>query len=314
MKKISIYSFLLTVLMLAFSACEKERAFVEYEDLEYGAIPRLVGAITGPYGNSFNYFDLDGSFIEFTVEFYDENNGKNVSNYAWTVSYDGGTPVAMASMDAGSFGTNAEGLPTATFKFTFQDVLGKLGLTTAQVEGGKSFEFLASLTKTNGKVFTRDNTTANLQGQPAFRAFFQNKVSIICPSELEGTFEAKSVGAGPWGCTSEWTGTVKWVHEGNGVYDIIAVDAAGAEQVDFSMGAYWTCYGEDSTLPGGDLRLNDACGKLSYTGQSRWGETYTFNSLTIDGKTLTIDWVNSYGEGAVTTLTRTDKDWPPLTF
>ena len=47
----------------------------------------------------------------------------------------------------------------------------------------------------------------------------------------------------------------------------------------------------------------------------RWGETYTFNNLTVDGKSLTIDWVNDYGEGGITTLTRTDgKNWPALGF
>ena len=311
MKKISIYTFALTFLMLAFSACEKDRTFTEFKDLEYGAYPRLIEGITGPYGNAFNYFDVAGSYIEFTVEFYDENNGKNVTNYSWTVSYDGGTAVQIASVDASSFGTSPDGLPSTSFKFTFQEVLTKLGLTIDGVEGGKSFQFLATLTKSDGKVFTRDNTSSILQAQPAYKALFQNKVPIICPSALEGTFAAHTVG---W-CGSEWDGTVKWVATNEpGVYDIIAVDAAGAEQVDFSMGAYWVCYDPTATLPGGDLRIIDACGKLSYRGASRWGELYTFNSITVDGKSATFDWVNDYGEGGVTTLTRTDKDWPDLKF
>ncbi|MEY3052451.1 MAG: hypothetical protein RLY31_2236 [Bacteroidota bacterium] len=315
MKKISFYSFALSILVLAFSACEQDKAFPEFKDLQYGAIPRLIEGINGTYGTAFNFNSIDDSFIEFTVEFYDENQGRNVASYAWSVSYNGGSAVQLASVDAGSFGTSPDGLPSTSFRFTFGEVLSKLGLTIEDVEGGKSFAFRATLTKTDGTVFTAQNTAANLQGQPAFKALFQINVPIICPSELEGTFEAETVGSGPWGCTNTWTGTVKWVQVEPGVYDIISVDDAGADQYDFSMGAYWVCYGTDATLPGGDLRIVDACSSLSYRGASRWGESYVFNSITVNGATATFDWVNSYGEGGVTTLTRTDgKDWPDLKF
>lgn len=262
MKKLSLYTFVLAFFMMLITACEKDRRFPEFENLEYGAIPRLVSppGIAGPYGNSFNYFDVAGSYIEFTVEFYDENNGKNVSGYSWTVSYDGGTPVAMASADASGFGTNAEGLPTASFKFTFQEVLTKLGLTIDDVDGGKSFEFLATLTKNNGKVFTRDNTTANLQGQPAFRALFQNKVPIICPSDLGGTYTVVTTYAQHDFLPdfAENTMTMEIEALGNGVYKI--ADASGGL---YANGPYSVEYGTTG-LP---FEFTDACGKISWQDQ-----------------------------------------------
>lgn len=316
MKRIFKYSLALSLAMLMFNACEKDKAFPEFDSLEYGAIPRLIEGIDGPYGNAFNFSDIAGSYIEFTVEFYDENQGRNVTEYSWTVAYDGGDPVALASMSSSNFGTSPDGLPSASFKFTMTDVMAALGLTENDIEGGKSFEFQATLKKNDGKVFTSVNTSSNLQGQPAFRALFQIKTNIICTSDLGGTFDAHTVANGPWGCTNEWTGQVTFIDEGNGVYIIAAQDADHPDNPwDFSMGAYWVCYGTGATLPTdettGDLRLTDACGKLGYSGTSRWGEVYWLNSVTVDGANLTLDWENDYGEGGVTTLTRTDgSTWP----
>lgn len=306
------YALALSLAVLVFNACEKDRAFPEFDQVEKGAFPRLIAGIDGPYGNAFNFSDIEGSYIEFTVEFYDENQGRNVTEYSWTASYDGGTPVPFASVTASQFGTSPDGLPSASFKWTMTEVMAALGLTANDIEGGKSFEFQATLKKSDGKVFTSVNTSANLQGQPAFRALFQIRTPIICTSDLAGEFDATTKGAGPWGCTNEWTGKVRFVDEGNGIYRIEAMDANHPDWVeDFSMGAYWVCYGDGATLPGGDLRLSDACGKLSPIGTSRWGETYWYNSVSVNGNVLVLDWENDYGEGGVTTLTRTDgKNWP----
>jgi hypothetical protein len=57
--------------------------------------------------------------------------------------------------------------------------------------------------------------------------------------------------------------------------------------------------------------MTDACGKLSIIGLSQWGEAYVFNSVTVSGNMLTLDWANDYGETGVAKLTRTDgKNWP----
>jgi len=81
MKKILISFFSLSLLFLAFS-CEQERAFPEFEDLQYGSFPRRL-SFTGEYFIT----NIATSKITFKVEFYDENQGKNVESYSWAVSY-----------------------------------------------------------------------------------------------------------------------------------------------------------------------------------------------------------------------------------
>lgn len=310
------YSFLLGLAVFLIS-CEQDRTFPEYEDIEHGAYPRLLGSITGPNAPSFNYNDPANASISFMVEFYDDENGQTVDSYSWTANHtQTGTSAVIASQTRADFGVNAEnGRPTASFTFTLQQALDALGLTIDDVNGGEAIDFYATLTTNRGQTFTRTNTNAITQGQPAFRALFQIKSNLICPSEMEGVFDASTTGQGVWAgtpCSSSWTGKVEWINEGNGVYNIRSF-IEGDTLIDISMGSYFACYGAtaQSSFPNGDLKITDACGKLSYIGLSQWGEVYTFNSITVNGNQLTIDWANSYGETAVTTLTRTDgKDWP----
>jgi hypothetical protein len=132
---------------------------------------------------------------------------------------------------------------------------------------------------------------------------------------LAGVFDATTVGKGSWAgspCSETWTGSVEWVHEGNGVYNVMSTQN-GEVFTDMSMGGYFACYGASSqgSLPNGNLRITDSCGKLAFSGLSQWGETYVFNSIIVNGGTLVIDWENDYGETATTTLVRTDgKNWP----
>jgi len=303
--KFLAYSFLLVL----FASCANDTPlpFVEFQDLGKGALARLIDGVNGEY----NFFSSETSSISFTVEFFDDAQGKNVASYSWTVAHgpSGTGPVQFASMDASSFGTSPDGLPSASFTFSMQSVMDVLGITIDDVNGGDAFDFQATLTKTDGSVFTSANTGANVVSSAPFSGFFQYQASVICPSALEGTFDASNVA---W-CGDPWTGVVRWENEGKGVYNVFVTDANGDEQVDMSMGSYWPCYGTDATLPGGNLKINDACNRLFFTGASRWGEVYSFNSVTADGPNLILDWVNDYGEGGVVTLTRQDgNDWPAL--
>jgi hypothetical protein len=318
MKNKILYTGLFLVSILAFIGCEQDRTFPEFENLEHGAYPRRLGSITGTYSPNFNYNDVAGSSLGFSVEFYDDNNGQNVESYSWTVNHaPTGTSATILTINKSQFGTSPDGLPSADFTFTFQGALDALGLTIDDVNGGESIQFYATLTMNDGRVFNHVNTSDILEGQPAYRALFQHRASIICPSELAGEFDATTVGKGTWAgsaCSGMWTGKVTWVHEGNGVYNVKSF-YNDEEFTDMSMGGYNACYypagAPQSGLPNGTLRINDACGKLFYSGLSQWGETYVFNSITVNGNSLVIDWENDYGETALTTLVRTDgKNWP----
>ncbi len=315
MKKFKLYIVIFLGAFMFITGCEQDRTFVEYKDLEHGAFPRRLGAVTGPYAPAFNYNDVEGSFLSFTVEFYDDTNGQSVESYCWTVNHaPTGTSAPMGCKTRSQFGTSPDGRPSADFTFTFQQALDALGLTINDVNGGEALDFYATLTLTDGRVFDRINTSTILQGQPAFNAFFQHKANLICPSLLAGVFDASTTGnGGIWACNSTWTGQVEWVLDGNGIYDVKSTHSSGEVFTDMSMGGYYACYNSaaQSSLPNGNLRIADACGKLTYTGLSQWSEVYSFNSISVNGETLVIDWSNDYGEAAITTLVRTDgKNWP----
>lgn len=316
------FSFLLGIVFLI-AACEKERTFPEFHEIEHGVYASQVGSFVGPNGKDFNYNDPGNASVTFSVEFYDDTNGACAEEYCWTANHaPTGRSAQLECQTKSQFGVNPDnGRPTATFTFTLQEALDALGLTINDVNGGEAIDFYATLRTCKGQVFDRTNTNAVTQGQPAFRALFQFKSNLICPSELEGVFDANTTGQAVWAgtpCNSNWTGTVIWDHLGNGVYDVYAV--IGADTLhDMSMGAYFACYGQDNEAgypngaggTAGSLRITDACGKLAYSGLSQWGESYVFNNLVVNGNQLTLDWTNSYGESAVTVLTRTDgKNWP----
>lgn len=143
-------------------------------------------------------------------------------------------------------------------------------------------------------------------------------ITVLCSSELEGTYAVSSVGQGSWGCTATYTGTVKWVKTGDGSYDSYTVGVT-SDVKDLSFGSYIACYGyaadasAQGSFPNGSVQLNDECNKLFFSGTSQWDEIYSINSVSTSGSELIIDWGNDYGEGAISTFTRTDgTSWPNL--
>lgn len=295
------------------SACEEiETPFPEFDELEYGAFPRLLSGPTG----EFNFFNIAGSSISFTVEFYDENQGKNVSSYSWTVSYIDRTnngannkpAVSLVTVPASSFGTSPDGLPSTTITFTLQQVLDALSLTRDDINGGDTFEFQGTITKTDGSTFSNANTDQNLVGQPAFRAFFFFRQNLICPSALAGEYTMVTtyhqhdfLPAYP-----ENTQTVTIKSLGSGRYEIVG---------DFSGGLYSTGpyslpdpngYGT-SGITG--ATFTDACGKISVPPvldpwQNLNPDPTRPNSINTDTGVITISVVGDvYGESWTSVFT-----------
>ena len=77
---------------------------------------------------------------------------------------------------------------------------------------------------------------------------------------------------------------------------------------DASFGQFGCAWGD--TPPGGNVRFNDACGKLSMSGTDKYGDSYSFEVVSVEGNKLTINWKNTYGDGGTTTLTRAGGNWP----
>lgn len=256
-------------LLLAFSACEKDRAFLEFDDLEKGAFPRLLDGVNG----EFNFFDPSGSSVDFTVEFYDENQGKDVVSYAWSATYVDkttntlGNPADVVTYTTSDFKPEpTSGLPSVTVTITFQQVLDALGLTTDQIAGGDAIRMQGTLTKSDGKVFTANNTSSGIiSNGPAFGAWFIFDQNIICPSALEGTYSATTtyhahdfLGDGYTTNTQD----VEWQALGSGQYDVVGFDGGL-----YSTGPYQSGYGTSALT----ITVTDACGIISFGGaQDPW--------------------------------------------
>ncbi len=327
-KILSLYPYALVALMVFFTACEQDRAFPEFADVQTGAVPRQIGDTEG----TFDFENIDGSQLTFTVEFYDVNQGRDVSSYSWAVTYAGMGPASIKSFDSSQFSPNSDGFPQITITITFNEVLAALGITSDGIVPGESFTLLGSITMNDGRVFDANNTTSNVQGQPLFNGLFQIRQgveNVPCFSKLAGTFDAAAAatnqmaGIGWDDCDgNNFTTTVIWNAEhdpevfGTGTYFVESLNANGEVRDDVSMGIYYTCYTSSQTndggnLPLGDVRVNDDCGSLFFTGSSQWGELYSFNAVSANGADLTLDIVNDYGEGGSVRLTRQDgMDWP----
>ncbi|HFA48680.1 MAG TPA: hypothetical protein ENJ95_06665 [Bacteroidetes bacterium] len=318
------------------SCADEPLPFETFDQSQKGAFARKLEDDKG----TFFFTDPDNSSFSFTVEFYDDNDGKNVASHDWYVWHrnnitgDVTDKALMVSMPASSFGTNAKsGLPTASYTFTMNDALAALGLTIDDVNGGDDLIFDGFVVKTDGSSFGPDNTGSSLQGNNGFDGIFRFQKPLLCVSALDGTYDFSSEVSGGTG-NGTWdgnigmvqTGKVRFEQVGDGVYNIYTIPGNDVEFLDISFGAYFAGWGYDPNDPNsqgsmpntevgaeGNIQIIDACNKLSYTGSSQWGETYAFNSVTVNGPVLILDWINSYGEGAITTITRTDgTDWPAL--
>ena len=314
-----INKFIAMFLSVAFlAACSEETVVDEvFDTTTSGAVLRTLESST-----ALNFFELSTSEVSITLEEQDEQGGdllERVDVYVGftdNTSVNGTTSVEEAlveSIPASAFTENEIGLPQISYSVTGDELVQALGLTSDQFTGGDAFVVRFELILTDGRTFSASSVSGNVSGGSYFSSPFAYNAPLICPSDLGGTYDYTSTA---W-CGGSISGTATLVEEEEGVYDVTGPDPANNVE-DFDFGTYDVCYG-DGTLgsagfgPEGNLKIQDACGNLSYIGTSQWGEVYTLNSVTVNGSDLTIDWENDYGEAGVTTLTRTDgTDWPPL--
>jgi len=316
--------------MIVTSCADEPLPFVTFDELEHGAFARKLT----DDGGTFFFTDPDNSAFNFSVEFYDENGGKNIASHDWYVwhrnNVDGtvSDKALLISNPASAFGTDpTSGLPAASYSFSMNDALAALGLTINDVNGGDDLIFDGIIVMNNGSEFGPDNSGASLQGNNGFDGIFRFQKPLLCVSSLDGVYDMSTVAAGTvgWSTGAVTTGTLRLEQVGDGLYDIYTTPGCDIEFLDPSMGAYFGGWGYDPCDPAsqagmpndgagnGTVQIVDACNKLSWSGSSQWGETYAFNSVTTNGSVLVLDWINNYGEGGVVTLTRQDgSDWPLL--
>lgn len=290
------------------------RDFVEpnvpYKDFDTGAYLRTITRTS----TTFNFFNLANSKFALTLEAVDIEDGKTVQTVEVRVRhrrllpgvglrYTPQNDVLVKTLQASDFATNTTSrFLRASFEVTAAEAIAAVGLTAAGIAGGDVFEFRLVLNDKFGRTFTSTNVTTNVGGAPFYDSPFQYAVSVVCPSDLAGTFAYSTLVTGsPYKRSCEgqtFTGNVTFTRFSPTAYTVS----------DQTFGLFTQCSGDG---PGGVVRINDACGALTFSGSDQYGSTYRFTFKSNNGTSLVFDWLSSDNEGGTTTLTAASgKPWP----
>lgn len=289
-----IFIALAAVLVFSLSSCEDEERLplVVLDTVEKGAYPRLIDETD----KLINLFDVAGSTYSYTIEFVDEQGGGLLAEYVLDLYYDDNDPsngdgskgpVEFLKITPDQLTANANGyLQAPTISITGTQALQAAGVKEEDVSAGDNFNFVGRVVLTDGRTFSQSNSSATVVG-PAFRGHFNFTMPASCPSDLTGTYDYTTTNI--W-CGGETSGQVTIQALGGGVYQFS----------DWAFGSYGVCYGGGTA--GGNLNFTDVCLEVSFSGfTDSFGDTWTFDS-SVSGEDWVINWVNTYGEAANTTV------------
>ena len=316
--KLIKYSFGMLVSMLVFitSCTDFVEPRIPYSTFDTGAYLRTVARTS----DTFNFFDLANAKFDITVEGVDAENGATVESVEVRVrrrrlipgvglqyvpiplAGGGVNDVLVKTLSSADFAPNDQSkFLRAKILVTSAETFAALGLTASQINGGDVFEFRLKMTDKSGRVFNDVNASADIKGGAFYASPFLYNVSVVCPSNLAGTYEfTSSEMSSPFGsCPGSITGTVTFT----------AVAGTTSYGVSDATFGFWDCYGDTF---GGNVRLNDACGSLTFSGSDKYGDTYTFNFISVSPAELVFTWVNTSAEtGRVVLKSNAGKPWPP---
>jgi hypothetical protein len=302
------YSFGLFATALVFlSSC---RDFVEpnvpYSSFDNGAYLRTIARTS----TTFNFFSLGTSNFALTLEAVDAEDGATVDNVEIRVRHRRLLPgvglrftpandVLIKTLQSSDFQPNTESrFLRASFVITAAEAFAAVGLTAAQIEGGDVFEFRMVLNDKKGRSFSTNNVTTNVAGAPFYNSPFQYNVSVICPSDLAGTYAFDALETF---CGKTYSGSITWTP--------VAASPGSYTLNDGTFGSWQACYPD--TWGSGNVRINDACGRLTITGTDKYGDSYSMSFISATPQVLTFKWVNTYGEfGTVAVKSNAGKPWP----
>jgi len=199
MRKLNLGIFL-GVLLTLLAACKDEdlAPIVTFDAAEKGAYVRLINQTNG----NINLFDIENSVMEYAVEFVDVEQGGLVSEYRLQLSYEDNNPenednsvgpVAFQTWTAADFTVNQDGfVGLDAIRITATEAITSLGINAEEILSGDQIRFIGSVTTTSGQTFTRQNSSAAVNGA-SFRGFFDFNMRAFCPSNLEGTYQYQTV-------------------------------------------------------------------------------------------------------------------------
>ncbi|HSF54772.1 MAG TPA: hypothetical protein VLA71_13540 [Algoriphagus sp.] len=308
------YSFgLLAIALIFLSSCrDSVEPNVPYSTFDNGAYLRTITRTS----TSFNFFNLAASNFALTLEAVDKEDGATVDNVEIRVrhrrlipgvglEYTPTSDVLVKTLQASDFAPNDESRFLRTsFVITAAEAIAAVGLTSADIEGGDVFEFRLVLNDKLGRSFSTNNVTTNVAGAPFYASPFQYAVSVVCPSDLAGTYEfTQSDMQSVYGsCAGTISGTTTWT----------AVSGApGAYAVSDATFGFWDCYGD--SWGNGAVRINDACNSLSMSGADKYSVSYSMTVISSTPTDLVFTWINGDDEtGTVTVKSNPGKPWPAL--
>ena len=259
---------------------------------------------------TFNFFNLPASKFALTIEAVDIEDGKTVKTVEVRVrhrrlipgvglKYTPANDVLVKTLQASDFTTNTTSrFLRSSFEVTAAEAIAAVGLTAAGVQGGDVFEFRLVLNDKFGRRFSSDNVTTNVAGAPFYDSPFQYPVAVVCPSDLAGTYAFDALETF---CGKTFSGSTTWT--------AVAASPGSYTVSDGTFGAWNACYPDP--WGSGNVRISDACGKLTMSGADKYGDTYSLTFKSVTPAVLTFEWKNTYGEfGTVAVKSNAGKPWP----
>lgn len=305
------YSFgLMATALIFLSSC---RDFVEpripYATFDTGAYLRTIARTS----TTFNFFDLANSKFALTLEAVDIEDGKTVQTVEIRVrhrrlipgvglKYTPTSDALVKTLQASDFGPNADSrFLRASFQVTSTEAIAAVGLTAADIKGGDVFEFRLVLNDKFGRRFSSDNVTTNVGGAPFYASPFQYPVSVICPSDLAGTYDfTASEQKSDYGTCAggTFTGKTTWTKVGTSTRYLVSDGTFGL-------------YGCQNDVYKGDVGVSDACGVLSMSGVDGYGSPYSMKFISVTPELLTFSVTNGYDDFMIVKVkSNAGKPWP----
>ena len=304
MRKLNAGIFL-GILLTLFAACKDENLapIATFDAAEKGAYVRLINQTNG----NVNLYDIENSAMEYTVEFVDLEKGQLVSEYRLQVSYEDNNPedgdnstgpTEFQTWTTADFTVNQDGfVGIEGIKITATEAMSSLGIAAEDILSGDRFRFAGSVTTTSGQTFTRENSSAAVNGA-SFRGFFDFNMNAFCPSNLEGTYQYQTTAVS---VTCAKNGTID--NDLSGEVTIIALGDGVYNMSDWSFGAYTACGGSETVADSPGLQFTETCQEIAFTGKvDKFDDKWSFIS-TVDGNDWMIQWENTFGEKGETVLT-----------
>ncbi len=297
MKKFKLIFTLLAIVLLV-PSCEKDGGDSKL-NLTEGAIANVQKVAT-----------TDG-FIDLVAI----NAGSSI-NIGYTIDEARGKVVSMdvvafykkitGEVYKGVLETNVTTFPS-TFSITQDDLFAAFEQlnVAGDFEVGDQLTITTDLTLENGTVIK----TLTDSGRPNYGGNIGNTASftplqvynVACPSDLAGTYSVLTTGAstdtGPTPAENPITNfpyNVTITDEGGGSYSIS--DAFGGVYI-----LWYDIYGLDFEVEG---TFSDVCGVISGTFPEPFGTDVEYDGTVNANGTLTIHWINGYGDEGVSTFTR----------